>query len=188
MIILIGGAFNPVTNAHIEIGKQLKQKYEQARIIYIPAYQSYLTDYKGYKADDVLSIDTRLSLLQKSLPEELEISYIDIAGIATYAIEHIEYFEQEDPSVYYVIGSDQLYNIQTWYRGDSLNRKRFILIPRVGYPVPPVVLPNVIKSDIHIAKNSSTQVRQLARAGEWKVLKLLVPEPVYKYYKIRIVR
>ena len=64
---IIGGSFNPVTKAHVEIGQIAARELPGWQILYIPAPDRFLTSWKAMKKNDILSGEQRLNLLRKAV-------------------------------------------------------------------------------------------------------------------------
>ena len=68
---IIGGSFNPVTKAHVEIGQIAARELPGWQILYIPAPDRFLTSWKAMEKNDILSGEQRLNLLRaKEYPGE----------------------------------------------------------------------------------------------------------------------
>ena len=64
---IIGGSFNPVTKAHVEIGQIAARELPGWQILYIPAPDRFLTSWKAMEKNDILSGEQRLNLLRKAV-------------------------------------------------------------------------------------------------------------------------
>ena len=49
---IIGGSFNPVTKAHVEIGQIASKELPGWQILYIPAPDRFLTSWKSMEKSD----------------------------------------------------------------------------------------------------------------------------------------
>mgnify|MGYP003443702480 CR=1 FL=1 len=73
-VIIYGGAFNPPTLAHLEIGKYIVRKYPDKELIYLPT-----NDY--YNKDLLASFDDRVKMLEiliKKLNGKVSISKYEL--------------------------------------------------------------------------------------------------------------
>ena len=64
---IIGGSFNPVTKAHVEIGQIASKELPGWQILYIPAPDRFLTSWKSMEKKEILSGEKRLLLLEKAV-------------------------------------------------------------------------------------------------------------------------
>lgn len=64
---IIGGSFNPVTKAHVEIGQIASKELPGWQILYIPAPDRFLTSWKSMEKKEILSGKKRLLLLEKAV-------------------------------------------------------------------------------------------------------------------------
>lgn len=64
---IIGGSFNPVTKAHVEIGQIASKELPGWQILYIPAPDRFLTSWKSMEKREILSGEKRLLLLEKAV-------------------------------------------------------------------------------------------------------------------------
>lgn len=65
--ILIFGTFNPITNAHLNLAVTSRSLIDDSDVIFIPAKDEFLRDWKGFGRDSIL--ENRISLLNKVTSE-----------------------------------------------------------------------------------------------------------------------
>lgn len=181
-MILICGAFNPITNAHVLLGTELYDKFKE-RIVYVPASDNYILNYKKQNPQELIPQADRYNLIRKSIL--FTICNMEMNNqLSGYAVDTINYFEQnmiED--VKYVIGADQLPNLHKWHNSEELLKKKFIVVTRKGYKLEQNNLPNFTFVELNLPNVSSTIIRQHVKNGNLEAIKTLVPRPVYEYYK-----
>lgn len=141
-VIIYGGAFNPPTIAHLEIGKFIRKKFPSKRLVYLPT-----NDY--YNKDLLAPFENRiemLNLLIKHLDENVSISDYEFNNDSYkgtyYTLKHFNH-------PYFVIGADSLKTLSTWINGKLLIKEnRFIVFPRDGFDVN-----DIIESDENLKSN-----------------------------------
>lgn len=199
MKAFIFGSFNPVTNAHIEMGLAARNALgPDAQIIYEPASDRYLRSWKGYQDGNVLPENVRVRLLYEAVKDYGFItSTVEIVGLTdgkTY--NTIGYYGFEDSVL--CLGMDNIAELPKWYNWQELLQKVKLLIFRRedqmreasdkvsdvlahanGYQIIDLPSQNGI---------SATRVRDYYRKGWMEEVKALVPANVYKYYERRQIK
>lgn len=189
--VLVFGAFNPVTNAHIEIGLIAQKEYPDSHIIYIPSGENYLKGWKNLERPHILSSEARWRLLEKSIrPYGFDISDIELTGrgiVDGRTYNTLKYYF--DPII--VIGADKLDELEFWYRGEEiLQHYEFLVITRNNSKGKLPKYLNHYESKLHYAEGnskyqevSSSMVRQACIDGNLDSVKDFIPECVYDYLK-----
>lgn len=188
-IALFGGTFDPVHNAHVMLAEQMYEKINPDRFIIMPDSIPY------HKSHDNLTSDTdRLAMCNIAFDGRYEVSDMEIMrGGPTYTIDTIEklYYENRDAVIYLICGSDMFLTLKEWKRyEDIINQVVVCVAPRRGGSIAEIGkyaddIENdggcVIISDKVLPKISSTEVRNLIRAGI--DASDYVPKGVYEYIK-----
>lgn len=191
---IIGGSFNPVTKAHVEIGQIAAKELPGWQILYIPAPDRFLTSWKAMEKRDILSGEQRLSLLKKAIEkhgfccEDCEVH--GKTSAKTY--DTMQYLRQrygQDTKLVYVCGTDKLSELSIWYRAEGIfELAKILVIPRDG-DEPEKMIEEIpflrerrdrilISHEPRIYPDfSATKVRESikARDGKWKEM---VPEEI----------
>ena len=176
---ILGGSFDPPHIGHYFVIQQVLELCPEIdKVILVPAYQH---QWKPAFA----SVEDRTSMLQYFINQRVEISDIEIQrkGIS-YTIDTIKQLKaQRGAEVYWIVGSDIVYEFERWDRKDELIKEaRFLVFPRDPYHLPKK-LPEgfeCIQDKYLITTNiSSTTIRQRIKMG--KDITYLVPEKVEKY-------
>lgn len=124
MRILYGGSFNPPTKAHLQVMQFILDNFENCELIIIPANNHY-------KCQEMMSFQDRLNMIKLTCTKlkgnftisEYENSLDKYYG-TYYTLEHFNH-------PYFVIGDDQLVNIDKWINFPKvLEDNNFIIIPR----------------------------------------------------------
>ena len=172
-IALFGGTFDPVHNAHVMLAEQMYEKINPDRFIIMPDSVPY------HKSHDNLTPDAdRLAMCRIAFGEKYYVSDMEIQrGGPTYTIDTIEklYSENKDAVIYLICGSDMFLTLREWRRYEDLIRQAVVCVaPRRGSDITEIgkyaeeVEKDggcVIISDKILPKISSTEVRNLIKAG-----------------------
>lgn len=119
------GSYNPVHTGHMFIVKKLLQEHIVDKIILIP-----LNSYWDKTVD--VSLNDRIALLKQYEDENI---IIDGACSDFYAYQIINKYKEiyKEDTLYYIIGSDNLENIDKWKNIEDVLKNKFIVVERVGY-------------------------------------------------------
>ena len=110
---IIGGSFNPVTKAHVEIGQIAARELPGWQILYIPAPDRFLTSWKAMEKNDILSGEQRLNLLRKAvephgfLCEDCEV-HLKTSAKTYDTMQYLRAQYGQDTQLVYVCGTDKL--------------------------------------------------------------------------------
>ncbi|MDI6733116.1 MAG: nicotinate (nicotinamide) nucleotide adenylyltransferase [Planctomycetota bacterium] len=181
-IIIFGGTFNPVHNAHLKIFRFILRKFKPHKFVFIPCNIPY---HKGHQ--DIISGHHRLQMLKIVIDNlggeasNIEVSDMEIKrGGKTFSIQTILRLKRQYPSdtrFYFVIGSDSLVGLSRWYKIEEMVKLcGFITVDRPGFPFNKLLkrLPfsDIVKKEMRKLYSkkpcidiSSHQVRELIRKG-----------------------
>lgn len=126
-IAVFGGSFNPPTVAHINLAKQvLEEMNEIEKVIFVPVSTKY--NKKGLAPDEV-----RLNMLKSifNSQENLEVSDLELKSERQlYTIETLRIIQEQKPEkeIYFLIGTDNLKELETWYKPDELLKNFKIIV------------------------------------------------------------
>lgn len=137
-IIIYGGAFNPPTIAHKQIGEYLLKRFPGKKIVYLPT-----NDF--YNKSNLVSFENRFEmtkLLVKDLGENVLVSdYEGNKHLYTGTYYTLEAFNHP----YFVIGADSLQKLSTWINGENLIKEnKFIVFPREGYDLDSIMMQDIL--------------------------------------------
>ncbi len=138
-VAILGGSFDPVTNAHLEIIRKLSKKF--SRVVVLPCYISPFKQ-EGCNA----SGEERVKMLRKVTAEleNVKVSKWEIKQEKiSYSIDAVRHYKQkyEGAEIYFVIGSDCVSGLTEWKDADELAASAtFLLIRRTGYAAPKKLL------------------------------------------------
>ena len=178
-IAVLGGSFDPPHIGHYFVIRQiLELRRDIDKILLVPAYQH---QWKPAFA----SIEHRKSMLQYFAGNRVEISDVEIQrkGIS-YTIDTIKELKTKTSAeIYWIVGSDIVYEFEKWERKDELIMEaHFLVFPRDPYHLPkklPQGFECIQDKNLITTNISSTTVRQRIKMG--KDISYLVPEKVEEY-------
>jgi nicotinate-nucleotide adenylyltransferase len=125
MIVVFGGAFNPVTNAHIEVYHYINKKMNPKRFLFLPVSSAYTKS-------DLASNYHRISMLKLATKEfdnvevsELEISDSDFLGTYQSLIRISDRYQDQ---VAFVIGADNIKGMENWINIEGILSEFTIIV------------------------------------------------------------
>lgn len=197
MKALIFGSFNPVTNAHLEMGRMAaKTLGPGCQVTYIPANRSYMKNWKGYTAGNILPADIRIKLLKDAIKEQglaFEVSTVETSGFTNgLTYNTIHYFGFGDSIL--CLGMDNVLQMDRWYQWQELLARTPLLVfargsyddgemDRIKSLLGRTPKHWIVDGFFGCKGISSTKVRDCYIHGDIKQIKSLVPENVYEYLK-----
>lgn len=127
MKIVYGGAFNPVTKAHIEAYKFITKNIDAEQFIFLPVSNAYTKS-------ELLSNYHRVEMLKLALKgfKDVSISMLEIDDtdfLGTYQ-SLIRLSDNENCDIGFVIGADNLYSLRKWINIKSLLSEFKIIVLR----------------------------------------------------------
>jgi len=176
---ILGGSFDPPHIGHYFVIQQILELCPDIdKVLLVPSYQH---QWKPAFA----SIEDRKSMLQNFAGNRVEISDVEIQrkGIS-YTIDTIKELKvQTGAELYWIVGSDIVYEFERWERKEELVKEaRFLVFPRDPYHLPkklPQGFECIQDKNLITTNISSTIIRQRIKMG--KDITRLVPEEVKKY-------
>jgi nicotinate-nucleotide adenylyltransferase len=179
---IFGGSFDPVHCGHIELAKAALRELRLDKVYFVPARQPpHKKKRRLSPAGDRLRM---LALAIKPFPSFV-ISRFEIGRrTTTYTYQTLQYFKQRFPaaSLYFIIGSDSLAELDTWRKAPLLRTLcTFVTGVRPGAPLPDVT---ASWRSVHLLAGaiqdvSSSAIRE--RAADGRSLRTLVPPAVARY-------
>lgn len=195
---IIGGTFDPIHNGHLLIAENSRKAFNLDKIIFMPA------GIPPHKRDKDVSSNIHrynMTLLAINNNDYFFLSPLELKkeGVS-FTIDTIKYLNSiyKDTEIYFILGSDSLFQIDTWknYK-ELLTLCNFIVAARPNYNNEKLKatvedLNGLYNSSIHILEGpvldiSSSEIRERVRKGV--SISYLVPESVEKYvYKHKLYR
>jgi nicotinate-nucleotide adenylyltransferase len=113
---ILGGSFDPVHNAHIEIGRRAAERHHLDAVIYLPTGQNPLKE-SGPLASPLERIDMLFYALRNNPGMFVSTLEARVPGVA-YTIETLERLRQELPpdrcQLFLIVGADSLQTFSKW--------------------------------------------------------------------------
>ena len=187
---IIGGTFDPIHLAHVNIAKEAKDRLNLDKVIFIPAgSQPLKIDKKVTRAS------LRFNMVEKAIEgyDGFEVSDYEIKkqGIS-YTFETLEHFKKEDEELFFITGADCLLSLEKWK-----NVKRIfelctlVVLTRPGYDerslykqkdyIEEKYNGKIVILELEGMDISSTEIRGLVKEG--KNISKLVASEVFKLIK-----
>jgi nicotinate-nucleotide adenylyltransferase len=117
---ILGGTFNPIHIAHLRIAEDVRERFDLARVVFVPAATP---PHKPLAGD--LPFTVRYRMVELAIAGNPFFTISDIEGKRegkSYSIDTIHTFIKEYPGdeLFFVIGSDSFLDIGTWYRHEAI--------------------------------------------------------------------
>ena len=190
--ILILGTFNPVTIAHINIGLKAGEMIPDSDVIYVPAKDEFLRNWKGFSEDSI--VRERVTLLEKAAERYgFKVCHAELDGIVDgKTVNTIEYMRNTVgyKDICLCMGTDKVGELGMWYKGkELLSRNRFIIFER-GATSDDVMDDltreyahnfTFVKEDEKYRDISATEVRNALSEGDLSKVRALVPDEIYEF-------
>jgi len=187
---ILGGTFNPIHNGHLYMGKCALDELGLDKILFIPTGVSYLKD-----QNQILPKEVRFHMVSLCCESDarMEVSDIEINRDGnTYTYETLLALKEMHPDwdMYFIIGADTAYMIESWIKPEIIMKlASLIILYRQGQSLEDLFsqckhLEEKYRAKCILLKSqainvSSTEIREKLKVGE-DVSKLL-PEVLYKF-------
>lgn len=188
-IVVFGGCFNPPLNSHFSLAEQLVNEYDIIeKLIFVPVSSKY-------QKTGLLNNEHRYNMLKLVCDknEKFDVSRIEIDSIIQpNTVETLIEIQKQYPNneIAFIIGSDNLKEIETWKKADELVKNfKIYVFERARDIVEEIINSSkflkenehtFIKAKNNITSNlSSTFVRGKIKEG--KSTRYLLPDEVIKY-------
>jgi len=125
---VFGGSFNPPTQTHLMLAEHLIGRYVD-RILFLPVGDTYVKP-------ELIEAHHRLKMLELVTQDNPAFALSDLeirSAKANYTYDSLMTLQESypDASLFFLMGSDQLPALSTWYRGETLLQTfHFILLVR----------------------------------------------------------
>lgn len=184
----LGGSFNPITKAHLQMALNSLKKMHLDKVIFVPMGNCY-------SKKKLLDQKERYSMIQLAIKDypSLEVSDIEF-GQNLDTIDAFELLEKEYPNVehYYIMGADNLEKMPTWKNANQLIQNyQYIVIERENYELEKILSKHELfkKYPQHFIKIenkqyptiSASDIRRKIKLADNAYLKEVLDEKVYQY-------
>lgn len=195
-IAILGGAFDPITNGHIQTAKfVLDTSGEFDEVWIMPAYNHM-------SGKEMVDAETRLAMCELAAKVDGRIKVFDYEINHKLAGETFNFFKRLKEDEQYkdthnfsmIIGMDNALSFDKWVNFEELERMvRFVVVPRKGFK-PDITgikdfywfnkQPHIyLRGEKEPSEISSTLIRIAASEGEDSILKKGLNQDVYSYIK-----
>lgn len=188
-IVVFGGCFNPPLNSHFSLAEQIINEYSEIeKIVFVPVNSKY-------QKADLLGNEHRYQMLKLVCEsnDKFDVSRLELdSERPLYTFETLREFQKmySEYEIAFIIGSDNLKEIDTWQEADELVKCfKIYVLERDKDSVEKIIESNdflrqnqqaFIKAKNNITSNlSSTFVRAKIRNG--KSIRYLMPDEVVSY-------
>lgn len=177
-IVIFGGTFDPVHNAHLALAREALRSLEADRVLWLP------TGNPGYREPPVASAAHRIAMLRLAIGTESRFILDEREtrpGHSGYTIDTLRSLRAESSggrAMFLLMGADQYAKFRTWRDPDEIAALcRIVVAARPGW--------SADDQAIHLPfapqEISSTDIR--ARLGQGGDVSSLVPVAVLAYIK-----
>lgn len=187
---IMGGTFNPIHSGHIEIARIARRAANLDEVIFLPDGEP------PHKAASTLApAVSRYNMTVLAVYGQQGFSASDMEirrSGTTYTVDTLSQLKADHPDddIYYIVGTDTLYQIEHWSRPHLLGQMcSLVVVPRPGNDGDALrVQAEHVKETLNIhlilaeecgPEISSTAIRERAARGE--TLTALLPQPVADY-------
>jgi nicotinate-nucleotide adenylyltransferase len=131
-VALLGGTFDPIHSAHLEIARAAADRFALERILFIPAA---VPPHKNGAA--LASYEDRVRMTELACISEPRflVSRIEEGAVPSYSILTIEKLRAQgivEPA--FIIGADAFHELRSWHRWqDVVAAVEFIVVTRPGF-------------------------------------------------------
>lgn len=158
-----GGCFNPVTNAHVKLIKEVIQKENLQKVYFVPMGDLY-------EKEELICLEHRINMLGLAFEneEKLEILNISNHDKKTCAIDTFKLIDEKFPEAerFFIMGSDNYQKINHWKKAEELKHYQYIVLDRQKEETKQI---------------SSSLVRRKIKQNE--AIEQLIPSSVLRYIK-----
>ena len=192
-ILLYGGSFDPIHNGHIHIAREVYDKLEVDKVIFLPA------GIPPHKRDKEMTPPMqRLEMVKLALEFEpvFDVSDYEVTlDGPSFTVHTLRFFRSQFTGcqLFWLIGGDSFSQLAKWYKPEQIiDICTVVTVKRPGYELDTEPLKAKLSGeqidkllshviDIPLTDESSTEVRKRVAAG--KSVDDMVPKSVAEYVK-----
>lgn len=189
---ILGGTFNPIHNGHLYLADNAYKCLKLDKVLIMPSGISYLKE-----KDIIQSKDIRASMVKMAIEQYPYFEFSNIELIRegdTYTYETLLELKNKNDhdEFYFIVGADTLFNIEDWMnpqiifdnciiavmvRDDTtlndISNKTSELMNKYNAKI---LFIDAIRQDV-----SSSEIRNMFKAGEYDKVKDLLPKKVFDF-------
>ena len=184
--ILVPGAFNPPTVAHIKMGEMLNEYYPKSSVIFLPSRDEYITDWKQ-QTKPIPYVD-RIKLLEGAVNNyDIGVSTVEQDTVTTgRTYDVVNWFKThfKDYEIVLCLGSDKINELKKWHNADKLIKEnKFIFFTREAIVTPTWEILDTHPTFIEFSyyDTSSTKIREAYLSERLDTVREFIPRNVYEY-------
>lgn len=118
-VIIFGGTFNPIHNAHLEIAKVASEKLGGAKVLFMP------NGLAPHKETDLSLMNHRAEMVKIAIKGYKNFEYFGLeieSGKICYSFDSLTKINKifKDKDIYFLTGEDFLYTVQEWENAEGL--------------------------------------------------------------------
>ena len=190
---ILGGTFDPVHNGHLLLGEQAYREYGLDEIWFMPSHVP--PHKKDHLITDGAARIRMLELATESIPY-FTVSDFEMGREGnTYTAQTLALLKEAYPDieVYFIIGADSLYQLESWYHPEQVMAQAVLLVSERTYEDGGVPLEDKVayfnekyNADIRLLHNpkidvASADIRK--KAAEGRDLSKDMPAAVAEYIR-----
>ena len=123
-----GGCFNPITNAHLGLIKEVIEKENLEKVFFVPMGNFY-------QKKDLIPLEHRIKMLELVFEKEDKMEILNISNNdkKMCAIDTFQIIDEKFPKEerYFIMGSDNYQNIKQWKEAEKLTSQyHYIVLDR----------------------------------------------------------
>lgn len=124
---IIGGTFDPIHNAHLMIANKAYSEFHLDRVLFMPSPNP-----PHKNEDEITPISMRINMIKLAIEDYPYFEFSDYELNRTgkvYSADTLTAYKKENPDeeLYFIIGSDSLYTIDSWYHPEIIFKTSHIL-------------------------------------------------------------
>lgn len=205
LLIILGGTFDPIHHGHLRLGVELKLKFPDAEVCFMP------NACPAHREAPVASARMRFDMLKLALSDAETFSLSDVEikrQGASYTVDTLSQLRSDFPDrpIAWVVGSDAYDDLEKWHQVEKLSQLCHLIVasrPEIknsehqlhqhvhqhGFCTTENVQDLAVnfsglvyKAEIPLLDISSTQIRHLIQTKQQKdAVRWLVPEKVLNF-------
>lgn len=185
---ILGGTFDPIHNAHIEIAKEALKQFELDKVMIMPTPNPPHKDKNRITGNFHRANMIKLAI--KDIPglefSDFELNKTDV----TYTADTLCMLKELHPEnqYYFIVGSDSIVSFMSWYRPDVILKYATLLAVKRD-DESSLLMEEKIKEINEkfdttvgiICMKAMAESSSIIRVNDYSVIQNMVPEAVYKY-------
>lgn len=135
---ILGGTFDPIHNAHLQLGREARNRFGLDKILFMPTGNSY---FKTRKGQAVTRAEDRAAMVRLAIAGEPDFFCSDREirrQGETYTADTLRELSAEHPDalLYFIVGADAIHSMDSWYAPESIFQNAVILAANRNQQVP----------------------------------------------------